>query len=59
MILREWIRGQTALALLWEPRDLWVGVYVHGGYWEGGQYRRRLYVCLLPALPVRLDWRVR
>ena len=53
-----------AIDLLWEPRDLWVGVY-----WDRGQHEVhyipgsvmlenyvRVYVCLLPCLPIKLSW---
>jgi len=45
-------------SLIFEPRDLWIGIY-----WDGkklGEYDRELtiYVCLLPCLPIRLHyWR--
>jgi hypothetical protein len=38
-------------ALLWEPRDLWVGVYL-----DPQAQGMRVYVCLLPCLPVRISW---
>ena len=34
------------LSLVFEPRDLWVGVYVAYG---------AVYVCLIPCLPVRWE----
>lgn len=47
--------------ILWEPRDLWLGVYVakmgtvHVENWEPvipPETRRKIYVCLLPCLPI-------
>lgn len=35
-------------ALLFEPRDLWIGVFVD-------TERRRLYVALVPTLVLRID----
>jgi hypothetical protein len=35
--------GRWMIAIRWEPRDLWVGMY-----WERGAY----YVCLIPTLPI-------
>jgi hypothetical protein len=32
-----------------EPRDLWIGAYVDPA-------ARRLYVCVVPCLPIVLDW---
>lgn len=45
--------------LLYEPRDLWVGVY-----WKGSKYsafqasRVEIYVCFIPTLPIKilLNW---
>lgn len=41
------------VALLWEPRDLWIGLYwtprhAGEGWWVD------LYLCLLPCLPLRI-----
>lgn len=36
------------LSLVFEPRDLWLGLYVAPG---------ALYVCLVPCLPLRWQWR--
>lgn len=35
------------LALLFEPRDLWVGLF-----WDPGFAKTRFYVTLVPAFPV-------
>jgi hypothetical protein len=46
---RAWVRlerVQGRLSVYWEPRDVWVGVYVAD---------RAVYVCPLPTLVVR--WR--
>lgn len=56
--------------ILWEPRGLWVGVYwtynsmaytmMVGDLLFGGKNwhkHLRLYVCILPCLPFRLDFR--
>jgi hypothetical protein len=36
------------LRVKFEPRDLWLGVFVDTD-------RRRLYVCLVPCLPIIFD----
>jgi hypothetical protein len=36
------------LSLLWEPRDMWLGVF-----WGKGS----VYVVLVPCFPVRIRWR--
>lgn len=41
--LRAW-----RVRLMWEPRDLWLGAYRDTA-------RCRLYVCLLPCLPVVIE----
>ncbi len=40
---------RVSLRLLFEPRDLWIGVY-----WEGSKNDYRVFVCLLPCLPIRV-----
>lgn len=40
-----------AWALIFEPRDLWVGVY-----WDRTRYELAVYICLIPTLPLRLRW---
>jgi hypothetical protein len=42
--------------LIFEPRDLWVGVYWDAVRDEGyGGYN--VYVCLVPMLPIFMQWR--
>jgi hypothetical protein len=44
--------------LLFEPRDLWVGVYwdrIYEVYEQGYD----LYICLLPMLPIKVSCRKR
>lgn len=41
--LREW-----RVRVLWEPRDLWLGVYRDTA-------KRRLYICVLPCLPIVIE----
>lgn len=38
--------------VLFEPRDLWVGVY-----WDRRPGELRVYVCLVPRLPLLLTFR--
>lgn len=40
---------------MWEPRDLWVGVYLHPEDF-GHLVIWRIYICLLPCLPIRVTW---
>jgi hypothetical protein len=57
-----WSRGHrrpVAVALLWEWRDVWVGAYFDPQDF-GTVVRWRLYLCLVPCLPVRVEfWRRR
>lgn len=41
--------NKLSIKLLWEPRDLWLGVY-----WTGTTDDMQVYICLLPCLPIRL-----
>jgi hypothetical protein len=38
------------ISLLWEPRDMWVGLY-----WQRICGHTLLYICLIPCLPIRID----
>lgn len=40
------------LSLLFEPRDLWVGLFWDTA-WEGPKQNLYLYICLVPTLVVR------
>lgn len=45
-----WAQGfGWSLALKFDPRDVWVGVY-----WNPNPGRLDVYVCLLPLLPIHL-----
>lgn len=46
---------QHVIRAFFEPKDVWIGVYVHGEYWEAGDRRWRVYICLLPCLPIMVD----
>lgn len=51
--------------LLWEPRDIWLGVFwntTSGPPTESHSFAPRsrfvlVYVCLIPCLPLALVWR--
>ena len=42
--------------LLFEPRDIWVGIYIAkpsvgiAGRWQS------IYICIVPMLPIRITW---
>lgn len=40
------------------PQDFWIGIFYDN---SGGDYglRRRLYVCLLPMVPIVFQWAIR
>jgi hypothetical protein len=54
VILLHHATTRYALALLFEPRDLWIGIYWRTGR-EGPRRTLTLYLCLLPCLPIRLS----
>jgi len=37
--------------LEWKPEDLWVGVF-----WRRSGRRTDVWVCLLPCLPIHIEW---
>lgn len=44
--------SRFSVRLLWEPRDIWVGVY-----WTREQVGEWFaYICLLPCLPIRVHY---
>jgi hypothetical protein len=47
-------RPQWSLRLLWEPRDMWVGVYWTRDEVAPGVPLLTVYVCVVPCLPIRL-----
>lgn len=51
------IRSSLVVGVLFEPRDLWIGVY-HTGFIDGSgrsRWCRTFYVCLIPMLPLKID----
>jgi hypothetical protein len=63
LLHRAWSKPARFLSLdlIFEPRDLWIGLYWNPsaptpsswGSWHGLD----LYIGLLPTLPLRLQWR--
>lgn len=46
---------------IWEPRDLWIGLYRTGREWVPISNTQRIsrwrwYVCLMPCLALRITW---
>lgn len=41
---------KLSVKLLWEIRDLWIGVY----WTRGGRDHLFIYICILPMLPIRV-----
>jgi hypothetical protein len=55
--LHRWTIGRVGLELIFEPRDLWLGVYwtTTDGALTGERWAM-VYVCIVPCLPLRLSW---
>jgi hypothetical protein len=51
-VLLQRIYQKIILRLLFEPRDVWIGVY-----WDRQPMGLYLYVCVLPTLPLLIIWR--
>lgn len=49
----------VSINLLLEPRDIWIGVFVKGTYWEMGSPYLSLYVCVIPMLPILVSIRLK
>lgn len=49
--------GHVWVSLMFEPRDLWFGVYWDRPTPSGWHRSLDVYVCLLPLLPLKFQWR--
>ena len=49
--MKPWVR----VRILFEWRDLWVGLYVKEPYVEMGCWVHTYFVCVLPMLPIRIE----
>lgn len=54
-VKNPWGSKTSRIALIFEPRDCWVGFYwnVNRGMWWF-----ELYVIIVPMLPVKFTWRL-
>jgi hypothetical protein len=51
---RWWV---VTVRLLFEPCDLWVGIYWRRlRLYQPPRHQWDIYVCLIPTLPVRVRW---
>lgn len=46
----------ATIALQFEWRDLWLGLYVKPSWIEGGYRGYCVHVCLVPMLPLEITW---
>lgn len=55
--VRNWrlFIGPFVFAPMLVPNDLWIGVYIKGHYYDGGQRRFRAYIAPLPMLVLMVD----
>lgn len=45
------VLGEVQIVPMFEPRDIWIGVY-----WNREEDYSEVYVCILPMLPIRFLW---
>ena len=50
--------GKFWVGISTEPRDAWVGAYIKKPYWEGWSKRRQVYICILPFVPILIEWEI-
>ena len=54
-------RGKTdnkiSAKVLWEPRDLWIGVYWDRSRLGDALQSVKVFICIIPCLPFRLHWK--
>lgn len=48
------VRGRVGINVLFEPRDMWFGIYRAKRYWEMGKLYLPLYICLIPMCVILL-----
>jgi hypothetical protein len=48
--------GPIWVRVLFEPRDLWLGIYVPKPHWEMGCKIRGVYICMIPCVPIHVTW---
>jgi hypothetical protein len=51
MIGQRWI-----IRVEFQPRDLWIGIFVDKSWWEMGQHWQRVYICIIPIFPIMISW---
>lgn len=51
---KVWERDRIIVNWLFDPRDLWVGLYWKEPYWEGWNYQLTFYVTIIPTLPLQV-----
>ena len=49
--------NKISAKIVWEPRDLWLGIY-----WDTSRLGNvlesvKIYLCVVPCLPLRLHWK--
>ena len=53
VLLTSGYARRAGVRLIFDRRDVWVGVYFDRGI---GGVRQQLYICLLPMLPINVWW---
>ena len=53
LLHRAW--ENLSVALLFDPRDFWIGVYWDRQEWVWG-WDTTVYITLIPMFPVRVSW---
>lgn len=56
LIGRGAVPRRFAANLLWEPRDIWVGVFWNRAEIKGDRFLY-VYISLVPCFPLSLVWR--
>lgn len=58
-MLGPWFVGRLGVAILFEPRDAWIGVYVDPQTESIFDRYVAVYLCMLPFVPIRVTWQLR
>ena len=46
---------QVNISMIYEKRDIWIGIYIHELYKVIAWNVRKIYICILPLIPIKIS----